>query len=136
MNREMKPGWVWLQLIPIFGQIWQFVVVTRIANSIWKEMESNLEESILGDSRERIDELNERPTFKIGIAYCVLFTMGLVINYLTSHRSPYLQLIGAAFTYAGMTCWIIYWVRLARNKNKLIKLTVKSAIPVSLQANN
>src|ERR1700722_9178980 len=30
-NRLMRPGRVWLQLIPVFGFFWQFVVVLRIA---------------------------------------------------------------------------------------------------------
>ena len=33
-NRAMHPGEVWLQLIPIFGSIWAFFVVSRIAESI------------------------------------------------------------------------------------------------------
>ena len=37
-NRLMQPGLVWLQLIPVVGQIWQFIVVLRIAKSIRKEI--------------------------------------------------------------------------------------------------
>ena len=33
MNRMIRPGQVWLQLIPIFGLLYQFTVVTRIARS-------------------------------------------------------------------------------------------------------
>jgi len=33
-NRLMRPGEVWLQLIPLFGIVWQFIVVTRISDSI------------------------------------------------------------------------------------------------------
>ena len=29
-NRKMQPGEVWLQLIPVFNLIWQFIVVGRI----------------------------------------------------------------------------------------------------------
>ena len=35
-NREMSPGSVWLQFIPLFGMVWQFIVVARIARSVSK----------------------------------------------------------------------------------------------------
>ena len=40
-NRTMAPGQVWLQLIPLFGMVWQFIVVTRISESIKRELDSN-----------------------------------------------------------------------------------------------
>ena len=133
LNREMKPGLVWLQLIPIFGQIWQFFVVTRIAKSIWKEVTSKMGDSILEDSKERMEELNESPTFNIGMAYCVLFTLGIIINSLSGHWSPYWQLIGPVLSFTGMSCWIIYWVKLAKTKNKLIGMSINSMIPLPEQ---
>ena len=113
-NREMKPGWVWWQLIPGFGQIWQFFVVTRIAKSIGKENVSKLGDSILEDSQGRMEDLNESPTFNIGMAYCVLFTLGGIINLSSKNWSPYWQLIGPIFSFTGMTCWVIYWVKLTK----------------------
>ncbi|HXO77679.1 MAG TPA: hypothetical protein VN824_20640, partial [Puia sp.] len=49
-NREMHPGQVWFQLIPIFNLYWQFVVVTRIADSLLKEQVflETMDDSILG----------------------------------------------------------------------------------------
>ncbi|MEO6963390.1 MAG: hypothetical protein ABIY90_15570, partial [Puia sp.] len=67
LNRTMKPGLVWLQLIPVFGQVWEFVTVVRISKSIGNEMTSRLGESILEDSKERIEEPKERPTLYLGI---------------------------------------------------------------------
>jgi len=37
-NRKMQPGEVWLQLIPLFGLVWKFIVVTRISQSIRSEI--------------------------------------------------------------------------------------------------
>ncbi|SRR5215203_1959020 len=37
-NRAMSPGQVWLQLIPIFGMIWQFFVVSKISDSLRREL--------------------------------------------------------------------------------------------------
>ena len=47
-NRLMQPGEVWFQLIPLFGWIWQFTVVSRIADSICNEYKSQQEISFLG----------------------------------------------------------------------------------------
>jgi|SRR6185312_882204 len=132
-NRVMIPGQVWLQLIPIFGQIWQFFVVTRIAKSIEKENVSKLGDSILEDPQGRIEDLNESPTFNIGMAYCVLFTLGGVINLSSKNWSPYWQLIGSIFSFTGMTCWVIYWVKLTKNKNKLVRMSIDSTIPLPVQ---
>jgi hypothetical protein len=36
-NREMEPGMVFLNLIPLFGLVWQFFVVLRLADSLRQE---------------------------------------------------------------------------------------------------
>ena len=130
VNRKIQSGLVWLQLIPVFGQIWQFFVVTRIAKSISNEIASRLGDSILDDSKERVEELNEYPTFNVGMAYCFLFTLGIIIN--SSWRLPtYWQIIVLGLSFTGMSCWVIYWVRLAKIKNKLIKMSIGSIIPLA-----
>ena len=123
-NREMSPGSVWLQVIPVFGLVWQFFVVIRIAHSISKEMASNIGESILDNSQVQIKESDEPSTYTIGLAYCTLTTLGGIINYSIGHISSYLKLFGPLFVLTGMVCWIIYWVRLAMAKNKLFGLSV------------
>jgi len=126
-NREMSPGSVWLQLIPVFGMVWQFIVVTRIAHSVSKEMASRMGDSILDNSEVQIKETDESPTYTIGITYCILYTLGVVTNYSTRHSSPYLALLGSFLVLTGMACWIVYWVRLARTKNRLVELTTVMA---------
>jgi len=123
-NREMSPGSVWLQLIPVFGMVWQFIVVIRIARSVSKEMASKIGGSILDNSPVQIKETDEFPTYAIGIAYCILTTIGVIINYATAHSSSYLPLLGSLFCLTGMVCWIIYWVRLVKTKNKLAGFSV------------
>jgi hypothetical protein len=123
-NREMSPGSVWLQLIPVFGMVWQFIVVVRIAHSISKEMASKIGESILDNSQVQIQGTDEIPTYTIGIAYCILMSLGVIINYSTMQSSSYLALFGSLFVLTGMVCWIIYWVRLVNAKNKLVRLSV------------
>ncbi len=127
-NREMSPGSVWLQLIPVFGMIWQFIVVIRIAHSISMEMASKIGKSILDDSQVQIKDTDESPTYTIGIAYCILTTLGVIMNYSTMHSSSYLALLGSFFVLAGMVCWIIYWVRLVKAKNILVGLSIGIAM--------
>jgi hypothetical protein len=129
-NRSMHPGLVWLQLIPILGQIWQFFVVTRIANSIQREVVSRQDDSILGLSdASAIEEMGKQPTFWIGIAYCTLYTIGIFLNLTASPqvsaRDPQILafIVAPLISLAGMICWIIYWALLARDKRKLMRLS-------------
>ena len=123
-NREMSPGSVWLQLIPVFGMVWQFIVVIRISHSVSKELASKIGESILDDSQVQIKGTDESSTYTIGIAYCILTTIGTILNYSTRYSSTYLASFGSLLFLTGMVCWIIYWVRLVITKNKLVGLSV------------
>ncbi len=123
-NREISPGSVWLQLIPVFGMVWQFIVVIRIAHSVSKEMASKIGDSILDNSHEQIRQTDGSPTYNIGLAYCILTTIGVIINYVTLHTSSYFALFGSLFALTGMVCWIIYWVRLVKTKNQLVGQSV------------
>ena len=117
-NRSMNPGLVWLQLIPIFGQYWQFRVVTAIADSIQRQFQSRQDDSILGiPDAAAVEELGKRPTWGIGIAYCTLSVIGLLINFAERGSS-----LSGLFTLAGMVCWVIYWVQLVGYKNKIVRL--------------
>jgi hypothetical protein len=116
-NRLMQPGMVWLQLIPLFGQIWQFIVVGRIAGSLGKEKTSFQEDSIVGlADYTAAERIGERPTYGIGVAYCILEIIDLVMTW--SHLLPTVQgLVGLAM----MICWIIYWVHLAQSRKILVR---------------
>ena len=109
-NRLMSPGEVWLQMIPLFGMVWQFIVVTRISGSLKREFESWKNDSILGlPEAEAVQMLNRRPTYEIGIAYCILFCCSLI------------PLLGSIASMAGVVCWIIYWIKLAEYKRMVEK---------------
>jgi len=118
-NRRMRPGLVWLQLIPLFGQIWQFFVVARIANSLGKERTSFSEDSIVGLSDYTAAEhWGKRPTFAIGVTYCILVWCNILIEFRTTTDRQIEQIHGL-IALAMTTCWIIYWVRLAVAKRKI-----------------
>lgn len=124
-NRLMKPGLVWLQMIPLFGLVWQFFVVIRIADSIRKEIASGGEESVLGFSNvSAVEEHGKRPTFAIGITYCFLIDIGIVIVRLLPHEPPGIAAIIGLVSLAGMICWVVYWVQLAQYRRKLKLIAV------------
>ena len=128
-NRAMQPGWVWLQLIPLVGQVWQFVVVARIARSISNQWQTEDEDSILGINAEAVAVTNSsRPTLVNGITYCTLNALVIVCN-LTLRAAPntMLSMIVGVIALVAMASWIIYWVQLAGWRRRL-KDTVRFTI--------
>ena len=124
-NRLMQPGLVWLQLIPVVGQIWQFMVVLRIAKSIRKEIKFVQGDSLFGSSDLSVAEkLTHRATLAIGITYCTLTLVGAFFNlFMTAEQeSPLTPIVGLIFL-TGIVCWIIYWVRLAQSRKILVRGT-------------
>ena len=119
-NRQMQPGLVWLQLIPFLGQIWQFVVIVKIAGSIRNGLAAEYEGTIFGADAAVAEKNAARwPTLGIGLAYCIPEALITLNNLFAAEGSGgNLELVG--FLGLGMfVCWIIYWVQLAGYKNKL-----------------
>lgn len=96
-NRKMPSVNVWLLLIPVFGIVWHFIVVKKLADSIKAEADS------MGI---QLAELN--PAYNIGLAMCILSCSYLI---------PGLNLFTGI---AGMVCWIIYWVKISDYKKILL----------------
>lgn len=95
-NRKMEPGMVWLSLIPLFGVVWQFIIVNKMAESLKLEF------------AQRGIKTNEvSPGSGIGLAYCILFACSII------------PILGYATVIAGLVCWIIYWVKINDYKEQL-----------------
>jgi hypothetical protein len=116
-NRLIHPGLIWLQIIPLFGLIWQFFVVVKIAGSIKKELFSEQTDSILGFAdADAVEASGKTPTLVIGVLYCTFTTAAVFLNFFISQGLiPLVSLI----MLAGVVCWIIYWVNLSGWKKKL-----------------
>ena len=95
MNQSMSPGLVWLQIIPFFNFIWQFFVVSALANSLGREF------------RARGIQEEERPGQGVGLAMCI--TRVCVI----------IPILGIISLIASVVLWIIYWVKIAEFSRKL-----------------
>lgn len=105
-NRMMQPGQVWLQVIPLFNFVWQFIVVSRISQSIEKELSS---EGLFSfeERGETPVVVEAKPTYGIGIAYCILYCCMM------------LPLIKGLAVIPLIVCWIVYWVKLAGYKKRI-----------------
>jgi hypothetical protein len=110
-NRRMPPGQVWLQLIPLFGLVWQFIVVTRISDSIRNELNTPGDDSLFSDDPIPSDE---RPTYATGIAYSILFCITVL---------P-IGLLQSLASLAGLVVWIVYWVQLSGYTKRLRQRTL------------
>jgi len=89
-NRTMEPGLVWLNLIPFFNIVWQFVTVSKVATSLNNEFRTR--------GRHRRDE---DYGLTIGMVSCGLNLAGVI------------PLLGILCALGGFVCWIIYWGRIA-----------------------
>ena len=103
-NRKMSPGQVWLQMIPVFGMIFQFWVVRRIADSIQHELNTPTGDSIFAEEGQ---EVNGSPTYSLGLAYAILFCCCLI------------PIVNGICALAGLVVWICYWVQLNRYRVKM-----------------
>ena len=108
-NREMAPGQVWLQLIPLFNFYWQFVVVTRIAGSIQKELATNT--FSFENNAENVNAYSNepRPTYSLGFAYSILYCLSII------------PVVGAVISLGAIVCWVLYWIKLAGFKKQIEK---------------
>lgn len=95
-SRRMEPDLVWLQLIPFFGLVWQFFVVTAVADSLEAEY------------RRRGLPAGPDPGRSLGLAMCVLSVCGIV---------PF---VGVLTLPASLVCLVLYWMRIAAAKNHLV----------------
>ena len=95
-NRTIEPGQVWLNLIPFFSIVWQFIMINRIADSLKAEF-----------NERGITVKEDRPGAQLGVTYCILNLCAIV------------PVLGGLAALGGLVCWIIYWVKMAEYKNQL-----------------
>ncbi|HLA52683.1 MAG TPA: hypothetical protein VK618_05245 [Flavitalea sp.] len=107
-NRMMRPGYVWLQLIPLFGLYWQFRVVTAISKSIYGELESRLDKgSLIFNENDSL--IPKKPAYTEGIIYCILVCASLI---------P-IQSVKIVTSVIGIGAWIRYIIVLRRFERRL-----------------
>jgi len=94
-NRKMQPGNVWLLLIPLFGFVWSFVLVSAIADSCKAQL-------------EQYDVYYEqRPTYSIGMGWAVCLVLSMIVK---------------LFSIVSIAMFITYWVKVNDVRKELITL--------------
>jgi hypothetical protein len=117
-NRRLKPGLVWLQLIPFFNMYWLFHVVVRISQSAVKEKLAFRDDSILGIADDAATRHGKHPTLAMGISYAALWAI-----YFLHLFGPIQKDVTTVFVLVALAmivCWIIYWVQLVQLKRKIV----------------
>jgi len=96
VNRQVEPGNVWLMFIPLFNIIYPFILYPKITDSVKLEMESRgmAEQGDYGRG--------------IGIALPILGLCGII------------PVIGTLASIANLVLFIIFWVKMAGYKTKLM----------------
>ena len=95
-NRKMQPDQVWLTLIPLFGIIWQYFIVAKMADSL-----------VLEFSKRNIYIAEQRPGYNIGIAYCILISLSII------------PMVGFLSVIGGAVCWVLYWIKISEYRTRL-----------------
>ena len=103
-SRTMAPAQVWLLFVPLFNIVWQFIVVSRMSDSIKNEC-----------TRLNIPVAEERPTYALGLVMTLFYLGSLVLN-----RSNISPLFGGICIIASFVCWIVYWLKIVGYKNLII----------------
>jgi hypothetical protein len=94
-RRLMRPGQVWLALIPIFNLFWEFVLVYRITHSLKNEF------------RSRGVIINHTRLLSVGLAGCVFACLSNI------------DLIDSICSILYVALWVYFWVLLKGHKNRL-----------------
>ena len=93
--RTMEPGQVWLNFVPCYNIVWQFITVNRVSESLKNEFyDRGLDDA--GDFGRGF-----------GIAYCALGIAGSV------------PAIGPVFSLVALGCGVTYWVKIAGYSRQL-----------------
>lgn len=115
-NREMTPGLVWLDMIPIFSTFWGLYMVPRLSNSLRNEFDYRgwrTEGENFGRTVGMIWVWAGVVNFAIGI---VEFAAGLGG---ADAVAQVLNLTGCPIGLTILVCWIIYWVQMYQYGKRL-----------------
>ena len=95
-SRTMPPGQVWLLLIPLFGMIWHFIIVSRMSSSLRNEFISR-----------QLPLAEAEPGKSLGLAMCILAAVSCI------------PVLGIVTAIAFFVCWIMYWVKITDYSRQL-----------------
>ena len=120
-NRLMEPGLVWLWFIPCFHLVWQFVVYTRVPDSLRNEF------------RERLQDDGSDYGKGIGLSMGVLNLVSTCSGYgarAAGAEAAVGSCVSGAVGLVTLVLFIMFWVKIA---NYSARLTQDGGAPRDLQ---
>jgi hypothetical protein len=103
----MEPSMVWLIFIPVFNFIWQFIIVSKLSESIAEQYRNT------GN-----DTPEFRPTYGVGMIASTTWALSFAISILNSNLTI-LKIIQGILSMAAFISWIVYWIKVANYKKRL-----------------
>lgn len=122
-NRALRPGLLWLQIVPVFGAIWQFFVVRALSTTLETEYLS------------RGWQIASRPARSLGLGKAIVDTLALihVVAFLgvavsLDNIAPtvgqvaftYLFFAGGLLQVTSIVLWGAYWETVSRFSTSLL----------------
>ena len=116
-NRALRPALVWLQVVPVFGAIWQFFVVRALSESLGAE------------SRSRGWQVASRPSHSLGTAKATVdavalaHVLGFFAILLAANSMPatagsvvlsYFLFASGLLQLASIALWATYWSKMSK----------------------
>lgn len=116
-NRKMAPGMVWLIVaFALLGMIPLIGIVFSIAGVVFFFfVVKNIAESLEAEYLSRGMNTVPKPTYNIGMAYFAISLVMTVINLIKVS----IPILGFLLAVGVLVCWIVYWVQVSQNKNRL-----------------
>jgi hypothetical protein len=110
-NRAMQPGMVWLELIPCFNLIWQFVIAIRVPDSLRNEFRA----------RGRDDGSDYGKTIAIaqGVVAIASSFIGNGMRAAGNDMATAGSCISGGLSLVGLVLFIVFWVKVANYSNQL-----------------
>ena len=107
-DRQLNPGYVWLNLIPLFNVVWIFFTIIWLSRDMTDQAQHYLDKKPAKTPKGDLTEIQEQEADKIwGLVFAGLWASTLI---------PYLNTITMI---AAVIVWIIYWVKITNNRKVL-----------------
>lgn len=90
------------KVISLSALIWQYRIVQKLSDSIAREYAS------------RNLPVEAKPTYQIGMIYCICMLAGVILGFM-----PALRLLASVVSIGSLVLWIMYWIKTAEYKKAM-----------------
>jgi hypothetical protein len=131
-NRSMRPALVWLQVVPLFGTVWQFWVARAIADSLEMELHSVGRFSKAAPSR--LLGLLKSIADAVTLASVAILIYMFARPGTTGDQAGAIMLWCAGLQLVSFVMWMVFWSQAAASSHAIGRyraqaLDMQSAVP-------